>query len=251
MAIPWSLDNLYIVLLKPKSPGNIGAVARAMKNMGLCHLRLVEPADPLAPEALAMACGAEDVLRGAELFESLPQALSDVGYAVGTSRRRRRGGSRANLPREGASLLLERAQQNQVALVFGPEDRGLSNAELSFCQERVTIPSHAASPSLNLAQAVLILCYELFLLAEAPPPAEPRRLAPLGRQEAMYSQMRELMLRVGFLHPENPDHILRAIRRFLGRSGLDEREVRIIRGFMRQLDWYLKSGLKGERELSR
>ncbi|MFQ6110964.1 MAG: RNA methyltransferase [Nitrospinota bacterium] len=242
------LDNIYVVLLKPKSPGNIGAVARAMKNMGLSHLRLVEPADHLSPEALMMACGAEEVLRGAEVFETLPKALSDLGYAVGTSRRRRRGGSRARLPREGASLLLERSLQNRVALLFGPEDRGLTNEELALCQERITIPSESASPSLNLAQAVLILCYELFLLAEAPPHPEPRRLAPLGLQEDMYNQMRELMLKIGFLHPQNPEHILRAIRHLLGRAGLDEREVRIIRGFMRQLDWYLRRELKGGEE---
>lgn len=237
-----ALDSFAVVLVEPKGPANVGSVARAMKNMGLSRLRLVEPGDWYAPEAKMMAMKARDVLESAELFDSLPAALADCGYVVATTRREgslREGG---RPPRELAPGLLSLGVANRVGLVFGPEDRGLSNQELTLCHAVCTIPAEPEFSSLNLAQAVLIVCYELYLASGgAPPPAAPK-LATHSETEAMYAQLREELERIGFLQGTHKEHVMEALRQMYGKAALTYREVRIIRGIFQQMRWYVDVG---------
>jgi tRNA/rRNA methyltransferase len=129
------------------------------------------------------------------------------------------------------------AQENHVAVLFGPEDRGLSNEHLRYCHTITTIPTSGFS-SLNLAQAVMIVCYEIFLAAKEPAQEVPPRLANKFELEGMYVHLKEVLLKIGFLDPQNPDHWMLNIRRFLSRVPLRAREVRVIRGVCRQMDWY-------------
>ncbi len=245
-------ENTSIVLVTPTHPGNIGAAARAMKNMGFRFLRIVEgpgSARHLCPEARRMASGAEEILETARLFPSLAEALADFQVTVGTTARRSKGRRPVLDPRSLRDRLAQRAPGTRVGVVFGREDRGLTNEELDLCHWVVTIPTAPEHTSLNLAQAVLLLCYELRegRVEGAPPDAGLDRsgdLATSAELEGLYRHAREVLLRVGFLHPENPDRILRVLRRVLGRAGMDSREVSIFRGILRQMDWYA-SGRKG------
>jgi tRNA/rRNA methyltransferase len=134
------------------------------------------------------------------------------------------------------------ARTNRVALVFGPEDSGLTNDDLRVCHRLMTIPTDPAFSSLNVAQAVLLCCYEVFLAAQEPGDGTPRPLAIAERQELMYEKLKQALLTIGFLHRDNPEHIMFALRRILGRAGLEERDVRILLGMARQIEWYANGG---------
>ncbi len=239
------LDNVRVVLVRPQSAGNVGAVARALKNMGIHELCLVEPACVLpASEADAMAVHARDVLQAARAVPSLPAALEGCGLVVGTTCR---GGAyrvAARPPRAAAGDIVRAAAANRVALVFGPEDHGLSNEEVRHCQQLLTIPTAAAYASLNLAQAVLLCCYELFLAAQTPQaPARPRAAAE--RVEFMFQRLQAALLSIGFLNPVNPEHIMFSIRRLLGEAALDDRDVRIVLAMARQMEWCAEAARSG------
>ena len=236
-----SLDRIRVVLVRPKSSGNVGSVARAMKNMGLTDLALVSPRRYRRFSAAAMAVHAEDVLDRSKVFRTLAEALADCAWVVGTTCRAGSYRRRAMSPRDAASEILAVAGRNRVALVFGPEDHGLANEDLKLCHELVTIPAHSAYPSLNLAQSALVCLYELFL-ARHPPRAEPVTLATSASLERMYEQLREALLRVGFLHGDNPDHIMFTLRRVFGRARLEEREVTIWLGVASQIRWFAEGG---------
>ena len=149
-------------------------------------------------------------------------------------------------PREAAQDLVAAVRERKrqaAALVFVPEDHGLSNADLKHCQRLVTIPSHPEQPSLNLAQAVMVCLYEVYLAAVLGPPREERiERASAESVEALFDRMKETLLKVGFLDPQNPEHILLALRRVLGRAGLEERDVKILSGLFRQVEWYTQGG---------
>jgi tRNA/rRNA methyltransferase len=233
------LHHVTIVLHRPRLPENIGAAARAARNMGISRLVLVEPDDCDLTRILRMAThAAVDVVENMEVFSDLRTALRPFGYVVGATARL--GGERQEVrtPREMAAKLLPICANNEVALLFGPEDRGLANADLRLCHALVTIPSSAFS-SLNLAQAVMILCYELFLAGrqECPQPFVPK-LANRRELDAMYDHLKEVFIKINFINPENPDFWMRSIRRFFSRIGLQARDVKVIRGICRQIDWY-------------
>jgi tRNA/rRNA methyltransferase len=241
-----SLDHVTIVLHRPRFPENIGAAARTAKNMGISRLVLVEAEDCDLARILRMAThAAVDVVENMEVFSDLRTALRPFGYVVGTTARL--GGERQEVrtPREMAATLLPICANNEVALLFGPEDRGLTNADLRLCHAVVTIPSSEFS-SLNLAQAVMILCYELFLAGrqEGSQPFVPK-LANRYELDAMYEQLKELLTRINFINPENPDFWMRSIRRFFSRAGLQARDVKVIRGICRQIDWYAEKCRQG------
>jgi TrmH family RNA methyltransferase len=230
------LERIRIVLVRPRSAGNVGAAARAMKNMALERLVLVAPARFDHVRAAARAVHATDVLEGRSEVGSLAEAVAGCGLVVGTSGRRSTARSRATDPRRLAPEIGAAAAANDVALVFGPEHHGLSNDELALCQRVMAIPASPAYGSLNLSQAVLVCAYEVFLASAAPEVAA-RVLAASERHEAMFARLETSLRAIGFLHRENAAHMMRALRRILGRAALDEHEVRILLGVARQIAW--------------
>jgi tRNA/rRNA methyltransferase len=169
----------------------------------------------------------------------LDEALEDFQCIVGATSRRGSGRGPVTSPREMAERLIDISQENKIALLFGPEDMGLSNDDLRFCHRLVTIPTSKQQKSINLSHAVMILCYEIFTAHGEPLEAFKPRLADSAELEGMYGQMKALLLKIGFLNPENPDYWMMHIRRFLSRTNLLSKEVKIMRGICRQLDWYL------------
>lgn len=234
------LDNVAIVLMQPKYPENIGAAARCAVNMGIPELRVVRSAPPDREKMLKMATH-----KGAHLidnlapYEDLAEALAPFSHVVGTTARRGRKRPVENSPRHMLDIVLPLLENNRIAILFGPEDRGLTNEDLKYCQTKVTIPT-ADFSSLNLAQAVAILCYELYRSARYPGKsmAAAPMLASSHELEGMYEHVERILHRIGFLRTEDSSYWLRNIRDFLGRVGLRAKEARIIRGFCRQFLWY-------------
>ncbi len=234
-------DSLVVVLHRPQLPQNIGAAARAMANMGLSRLRLVAPQD-LSPEPMrALATGAgTELLEAMEVFGSLPEALADCAAAAATTARKGRFRGRLVAPRQAAPEILAWAASGPAALVFGPEDRGLTAAELDHFSLTISIPT-SDSASLNLAQAVMVVCYELRLAALAaqgrrPAPLRPRP-ASLAQQQALYEHLFQGLLAIGVLPADNPRHFLRKLKGPLMRGGITAAEVRAWRGLARRSLW--------------
>jgi tRNA/rRNA methyltransferase len=240
------LGNFVFVLVRPLQAGNVGSAARALKNMGLGHLRLVAPKAGAGGRAAAtMAVHAGDVLRNARRFDDLGAALADCTLAVGTTCRPGLYRSGVVGVREAAAQLVAEAAGNRVAVIFGPEDTGLVNRDLKFCQRLVTIPTAPEYPSLNLAQAVMLVAYELMMAAGAAremPVAEP--YASAAAVDAMLERLSEALVAIGFLPAENPEHIMFALRAILGRAGIGVRELDILSGIARQIRWFSESGLE-------
>lgn len=235
-AVP--LRNVRIVLVRPRGAANVGAAARAMKNCGVADLALVRPALPRLAAAERMAVHARDVLRAARVVEAVPDAVADCGLVVGTTCRG--GGYRRAAEDLGAlaPVLLERAASGPVAVLFGPEDHGLSNADLRHCHRFCAIDTSDAYASLNLAQAVLLVCWELRRAASAGAAAAvPEPAAPAATVAALFEHLQAALLRIGFLNPQNPEHVMFALRGLLGRAAPTAHEVRVLRGMARQIDW--------------
>ena len=233
-----SLDRISVVLHRPLYSGNIGSVARAMKNMGLSSLVLVAPETKIDREAYLMACGARDILEHCLTYDSLAEAIGQAGLVIGTTARRGKQRHPIFSPREVAPRIASTAAANHVSLLFGPEDRGLDNASLDLCHLLVTIPTSRNFSSLNISQAVLLLCHEIFLAAAELNETPMYRLAGSKEVEQMYEDLGQTLTEIGFIHDSNPRHVMTAIRRLLGRAGLVSREVKIIRGICRQARWY-------------
>lgn len=233
------LENICVVLVEPQGPRNIGSVCRAMLNFGINDLRLVNPqTDHLAHEARQMAVSGTTLLEAAKIFTSLEEALADCTLCYGTTRRF--GKYREDLmhPDEAARQLLPETAAGRVALVFGREDKGLHTSELDLCQRFVTIPTDEGLPSMNLAQATLVCLYEISKAqGELAGLNHGRKLLASNKNlEGMFQHMKQTLTDVEFLNPQNPDHIMRAFRRIFGRSGLNDREVRILQGLWSQVD---------------
>ena len=233
-------SHVRIVLVGTSHPGNIGAVARAMKNMGLESLHLAAPEAPFpSPEAQARASGADDVLEGAVIHADLDRALADCGYALGLSARLRSLPWPVVEPREAAALALAKAAEAPVALVFGREKSGLTNEELARCQALVHIPANPEYSSLNLAMAAQIMAYEIRLAARADAPGDQvvseHLPATLEDMEHFYGHLESAMVGAGFLNPENPRHLMRRLRRLFNRAHPDQNELNILRGILSAL----------------
>ena len=248
---PVSLEeqaDFTVILVRPKGARNVGAVARVMSHFGASALRLVSPrCDVKSVEARSMAMSAQPLLAEAEHFASLREASRDCGWLVGASRRLGRKRRPTMRPREDAAALLDRAAAMKVSLVFGPEDKGLFTEELSLCQEKLIIPALPGGESLNLSQAVLIVLWELFSEQRAGTPS--RKAAPERRRpnepasreeiEGLVDHLLESMARIGFVPHNDPARVARTFRDMLDRLGPDEREVRVMRGALRQAMWKL------------
>ncbi len=228
--------NLRIVLVETTHPGNIGAAARAMKNMGVQRLVLIQPLLFPHAEATARAAGADDILAQAQVVDSLDAALTGCRWVLGMSARRR-GISGPELdPRQCALRVAEFSLQTEVALVFGRESSGLTNDEMDRCHFLVRIPTDPAFGSLNLAAAVLVIAYELRMACLAgmtAPVGEPRRLpATAEKMSHFYEHLEQVLLTTGFLNPANPRQLMRRLRRLFNRAQPEQNEVNILRGIL-------------------
>ena len=227
--------SIRIVLVGTTHPGNIGAVARAMKNMGVSDLALVSPRHFPHKDATARASGAVDVLANTRVFETLGEAVADCVYTVGASARSRAINWPTLEPRQCAAKLLEESQAGPVAAVFGPEKYGLTNEHLDLCDALLTIPTNPDFSSLNLGMAVQVLTYELRAagIDRDQPDYEPD--APLATSEEMehfYAHLEEVLTDIRFLDPDNPRHLMRRLRRLFVRARPDQNEVNILRGIL-------------------
>jgi len=233
---PSPLARIRVVLSHTSHPGNIGAAARAMKTMGLSRLYLVNPRCFPDPQASAMAAGADDVLASARVCATLAEALAGTRFATAMTARRRGLATEPLWAREAAGELAQLACHDEVALVFGNETAGLSNEEVSLCARWAKIPTDPAWSSLNLAQAVQVMCYELRMAsvdAGAPPPindaGEP---ASHEEVEGLIAHLERAAVGSGFLDPAQPKRLIPRMRRMFARAGLEKEEVNILRGML-------------------
>jgi tRNA/rRNA methyltransferase len=209
-----------------------------MKNFGLTDLRLVNPCPLDHPEALKFAVSAKELLTSARIFRSLAEAIDDSPLSIATTRRHGKYRQEIFSPTEIVAMIDPQLSTNRAALVFGREDSGLTTDEVAICRWQATIPTADEYESLNLSQAVLLFCYELHKgLLQGRGESFVRELAPTALVEPLYEQMETVLLKIGFLRPENPAHLMRSFRRVFARADLDSREVAILRGMFSQVDW--------------
>ncbi|MCE5283551.1 MAG: RNA methyltransferase [Deltaproteobacteria bacterium] len=233
-----NLSNITIVLKGPKFPGNVGSAARCAMNMGLSKMIVVGNRN-LDDEAVRQMAThvAKDIVNGIRHFDTLDEALAGFTWIVGTTARQGSGRGPVVTPRRMAETIVGLSQDNEIALLFGPEDTGLTNDDLRFCQTLVTIPT-VGFKSLNLSHAVMVLCYELLVARMDPSTPAVGKLASSRELEGMYIQLKATLQAIGFLNPENPDYWMMHIRRLFARTTLFAREVKILRGICRQIEWY-------------
>ena len=238
MAGDINLDNISIVLHKTRYSENIGAVARAIKNMGMSSLLVVEPENYDTNKVLKLSThAASDIVEKIIIHETLQEALSTFNYVVGTTNRLGGQRKRINSPEKIAGKLVPISQKNRIAILFGPEDRGLLNEDIRYCHDLVTIPASDFS-SLNLAQAVMIICYEIFLTGRNKTDKFIPRLASRHELDGMYKQLKEVLIKICYIKPENPEYWMNNLRHFFSELQLTAKEVGIIRGLCRQVKWY-------------
>lgn len=234
-------DNVSFILVEPGEPGNIGASARAMKNMGFGNLELVKPRRFLTEEARQMACNAGDVLEKANVHPDLEEAVRNKGMVVGTTRRlgKRRG---VILPlREGVKRIATSAKKNRTAILFGREDKGLNNREVEECGFLMTIPSDPSFPSLNLAQSVLLVAYEL---GQGTYRSESPKLVEQEEMEMLYRHIRTTLRLLNYIPRGDRDlelRIMRNLKHLIGRAGLTAWEMKMLRGICSQIGKKMES----------
>jgi tRNA (cytidine32/uridine32-2'-O)-methyltransferase len=233
------LSHIKIVLVETTHPGNIGAVARAMKNMKMNNLCLVAPKIFPCADATSRASGADDILANAVVCQSLQEALADCQVVMGASARCRTISWPEMTPRECAGKVVIDEPDQQVAIVFGRENSGLKNHELDLCHFLLRIPCNSEYSSLNIAAAVQIVCYELFIAADlqqdAPMVGDKGEapLATVAQMESFYTHLYQTLTEIGFMHPDKSKSIMRRLRRIYNRIQLDTKELDILRGILR------------------
>ena len=236
---PEALNRIRVVLAGTKEPGNIGSVARAMKNMGLSRLYLVDPPDHTCGDARKMAHGSGEVLYGATVCESLEEALSGTVLSVGTTHRKREHLDVMYGPRHVAEKLVSLPRDKEAALVFGREENGLTNNELALCSLIANIPTAHRYPSLNLSQAVLIFGYELYRAAAKPGEHPELDLPTFEEMESLYAHVDSALDKLGFPADYMPKAFPRSIRRLFGRISMDRRDVATMHRIFRQIDKFV------------
>lgn len=244
------LNSIRIILVEPAGERNIGSIARVMRNMALKELVMVNPrCNPFSESAKLMAVHGLEVLENAKIVDSLSSALQGCHRAIATTARGRGIPTKLEKPKEVMGWLLE--ENINSALIFGPEDRGLSNQELSYAERFICIPSNPEYPSLNLSQAVGICLYELyqqFLTQDRNTEKEIKQqekedLADLQALESYYQHLESILLQVNYLHPHTAKTTMIKIKRIINRSHLTNQELAMLRGMLRQVEWGLKNKL--------
>jgi TrmH family RNA methyltransferase len=241
--------SVVVVLHEPQDLVNIAAVVRAMKNFRLRDLRLVQPAEYDTFRIEGIAHKSSDILKRVVRFGTLDEALADCHFVVGFTARGRSAKHNVARPREAMSEIVAMAERGRVALLFGREDRGLSNAALDRCDRAVTIPTNPTHASLNLAQAVCVAAYELFLRRGEPDPLKPpRRRAPPATHAAVEEAVtaaRQALDAVEFFKTRNPDVVMRTVRSLVHRTPLDAREAKLVKAMcMEVLRYFERKGLR-------
>ena len=232
------MDNIRIVLVSPLYGGNVGSVCRAMANMGLSDLAIAAPRPLDMQEARMMACHADAILEGRTEFPDLQSALADCIAVAGTTARCGLYRQHAGTAREWAPKGLAAASRGPLALVFGPEDNGLANEDLALCTDLIQIPTSSEYSSINVAQAVLICAYELFVASSGYElPEEKSPLASSELRERMFTIWRETLLSIGFMEEDKADHMMLGLRRVLSRGAMTVDDVKICMGIARQSAW--------------
>lgn len=229
-------DNIAIVLVEPKGAGNMGSVARVMRNTGFDDLRLVNPADFKNDEAFSMACNAVDLLVNSKVFHDLDSALEDVKIVAGATRRKGRTRFPLVTLNEAIEKIIEFSANNRIAVLFGREAHGLANDEIKKCDILFDIPSHDDYPSLNLSHAVLAFCLGVFTSKN--PSEKSFELAPRGELVKMYEHLEETLRGIGYGEKGGEEllrTIMRNFQRLFGRTGLMEKEVNMLRGIFTQI----------------
>ncbi len=224
-----ALQRVRIILVEPASSGNIGAVARVMKNTGLQHLALVSPKpDWDTSETRAFAHGAGEILDGVHLFSTLQDAVSDCHLVIGTTHRKGKQRDAIYPPQTMVEKIQPYLADSTTAIVFGREKDGLWQDELRYCQYLVRFPSAVLHPSYNLSHAVLLFAYALFSASSVETPAPPEPLAPHAERERLYAQIEGALKTIGFKHyNQEPQHFNRVMRRFFNRVDLSVRDIRV------------------------
>ena len=246
-----TLPHIKIVLVNTSHPGNIGATARAMKNMGLSRLALVNPVEFPSGVAVGRAASALDVLEQAEVVNTLGEAIADCALVIGSSARSRSLPWPMLTPEQSAAKLIKESQSAKVALVFGREDSGLNNEELQLCHFHVQIPASPEYSSLNLAAAVMVLCYEIRRAVlrgeEAGDKAEveywDQERATIEQVEYFYEHLERVLVEIDFHDPDNPRQLMQRMRRLFGRVRIDAMEMNILRGILTNIEHKIKGRL--------
>lgn len=237
-----NLDHISIIMLETSHPGNIGAAARAMKNMGLSRLILATPRRFPHVEATARAAGADDILAEAKVFDTLDEALAGQALVVGTSARSRALDWPCLTPPELAEKVVASGEKQNVAIIFGCEQSGLSNEQLAKCHYHVSIPTASDFASLNLAQAIQVIAYELFSgLQHEPVATLPKKLASADEMEGFYTHLKSTLDDIEFLKVQNQRLMLR-LRRLFSRAQVEATEVHILRGILSAVNDLSKKG---------
>ena len=244
---PGNLANVVVILVEPAVPGNIGSTARAMKTMGLSHLVVVNGAKfKDNQQAIMLAHGAGDLLARAREVPTWEDATEGLHWLVGTTHRKRR----AQFPqlveaRQAAAKVAELSKKHRIGIVFGREEAGLSDAELRKCHDIASVPQAAEHPSLNLAQAVMLFSYEIYLASLGEVPKPRYNLATVHEVEGLLKHLSESLAKVGFRpHQGDPESFLRSLRRVLSRAPLEKRDVNVLHRICQQIDYFAKDHAK-------
>ena len=238
------LNNIRVVLVGTSHPGNIGSVARAMKTMGLSNLYLAEPRTEIDGQSIALAAGAADILQNVTKVDSFDEAIADCSLVVATSARSRTLDWPVLEPREAGDKLVAESESSPVAIVFGRENHGLSNEELQKCNYHVVIPANEEYSSLNLAQAVQIVCYETRMsYLNRNREAEVIEEYPLQKeQEQFFEHLERTLLSTGFIIKNHPGQVMTKLRRLFSRARIESQEMNILRGILSSIEKFANKG---------
>ena len=235
------LDNIYFILVEPMYPGNVGSVARAMKTMGLSHLRVVNPPDLNSDEARMMAYASYDIIEKAEIFNDVDSAVEDLNIVVATTARLGSERGPSWEPEDLMKEIIPYAEENKIGFLFGREERGLSNAEIRRAHFISTIPAYIQYPSLNLSQAAMIYAYEIHNAVRTPWQSPRERLADEKTLQLLHWRVMELMKKLEFREANDSDHFSRSLRRAIGRTYWQRQDVSVFLKLVKQVEWYLEN----------
>lgn len=237
------MDSVSVVLVGTRNSGNIGSAARAMKNCGVGRMVLVDPPPLDTPDVRKLAWASLDIVQNARVFTTLGEALGEYGLVVGTTRRKGRVRRPVTDLREALPRIAAATKRNRVAILFGREDKGLSNDELAFCQCAVSIRAARAMPSLNVAQAVMVVLHELLEYASSDHVEQPAELVPQCRLLPLYARLEAALAGIGYKDEGDRavlTSVMKTLKRIFGRSGIADDEWRALHGICQQIEQYIE-----------